>query len=143
LYAVEYRDFFLGDIFCSLTYAMGNVEVFFCLYTNDWANPGQCTSGRSRLLGFLTTLPAIWRANQCLRRYWDTRTWFPHLANFGKYIFTILMYMSLSLYRIEKTFEMKALFIALATMNSVYTSIWDICMDWSECTHIQNYVTSD
>ncbi|SMR57090.1 unnamed protein product [Zymoseptoria tritici ST99CH_1E4] len=131
LYAVEYRDFFLGDIFCSLTYAMGNIEVFFCLYTTDWANPGSCTSGTSRTLGFLTTLPAIWRALQCLRRYWDTRVWFPHLANFGKYIFTILMYMSLSLYRIEKTFEMKSLFIAVACMNSVYTAVWDIGMDWS------------
>ncbi|TKA33443.1 hypothetical protein B0A49_12950, partial [Cryomyces minteri] len=39
LYPVEFRDFFLGDMFCSLTYVMGHLELFFCLYANDWANP--------------------------------------------------------------------------------------------------------
>lgn len=130
-YDVEYRDFFLGDMFCSLTYAIGGIEIFFCLYANDWYNPPQCNSSHSRLLGFLTTLPAIWRANQCLRRYYSTHELFPHIANFGKYICTILMYVTLSLYRIHKTTEMKALFIAFATVNGIYTSIWDIAMDWS------------
>lgn len=83
------------------------------------------------LLGFLTTLPAIWRANQCLRRYYSTHELFPHIANFGKYVCTVLMYMALSLYRRHKSTEMKGLFIALAIINSIYTSIWDISMDWS------------
>ncbi|TGJ85772.1 hypothetical protein E0Z10_g2975 [Xylaria hypoxylon] len=39
LYPVEFRDFFLGDIYCSLTYATSNVELFFCLYANYWENP--------------------------------------------------------------------------------------------------------
>lgn len=86
---VEFRDFFLGDMFCSQTYAMGNLELFFCLYRNTsndrWINPGQCNSTSSRLLGFFSTLPGIWRALQCMRRYWDTHNWYPHLANLGKY----------------------------------------------------------
>jgi len=137
LYPVEFRDFFLGDMFCSLTYAMGNISLFFCLYahlTSDdtsWQNPGQCNSSHSRLMGFFSCLPGIWRALQCLRRYQDTRNAFPHLANFGKYMMTICMYMSLSLWRIDKTFQLKALFIFFATVNSVYCSIWDLVMDWS------------
>ena len=128
LYPVEFRDFFLGDMFCSLTYAMGNISLFFCLYahlTSDdtsWQNPGQCNSSHSRLMGFFSCLPGIWRALQCLRRYQDTRNAFPHLANFGKYMMTICMYMSLSLWRIDKTFQLKALFIFFATVNSVYCS---------------------
>lgn len=97
-----------------------NLEVFFCLYAHNWNNPAQCNSQHSRILGFLSTLPGIWRGLQCLRRYYDTRNAFPHLVNFGKYTFTILCYMTLSLYRIDKTFELKALFITCATINSVY-----------------------
>ena len=131
IYPVEFRDFFLGDMYCSQTYAMGGIELFFCLYANHWNNPAQCNSTHSRLLGFLSTLPAIWRSLQCLRRYYDTRNAFPHLVNCGKYTFTILFYMTLSLYRIDQTMELRALFIVCGTINAIYCSIWDIAMDWS------------
>jgi xenotropic and polytropic retrovirus receptor 1 len=88
IYPVEFRDFFLGDMFCSQTYAMGNIELFFCLYARGWRDPPQCNSGHSRLLGFFSALPGVWRAAQCLRRYGDTRNWYPHIANMGKYGFT-------------------------------------------------------
>ena len=131
IYPVEFRDFFLGDMYCSETYAMGNIELFFCLYARSWSVPTQCNSTHSRLLGFFSCLPGIWRALQCLRRYYDTRNTFPHLVNCGKYTFTILTYMTLSLYRIDETFSLRALFIFCATVNSIYCSIWDIAMDWS------------
>ncbi|KAF2140215.1 uncharacterized protein K452DRAFT_52932 [Aplosporella prunicola CBS 121167] len=131
LYPVEFRDFFLGDMFCSLTYAMGNIELFFCLYSRNWDDPVQCNSSHSRVLGFLSCLPGIWRALQCLRRYYDTRNFFPHLVNCGKYTWTILYYMSLSLYRLDKTWKLRAFFIFCATVNAIYCSIWDLVMDWS------------
>ena len=124
-----------------------NLELFFCLYAHKWSDPAQCNSSHSRLLGFFSTLPGIWRALQCLRRYYDTRNAFPHLVNCGKYSFTILSYMTLSLYRIDKAMSLKALFIACSTVNSVYCcgsdqsvsmvlltqnlAIWDLAMDWS------------
>jgi xenotropic and polytropic retrovirus receptor 1 len=131
LYPVEFRDFFLGDMYCSLTYSMGNIELFFCLYAQKWSNPAMCNSNHSRLLGFFATLPAIWRAFQCIRRYYDSRNWFPHLANCGKYTFSVLYYMSLSMYRIDRTTPLRALFILFATINATYCSVWDIAMDWS------------
>ncbi|KAI0183387.1 EXS family protein [Xylaria flabelliformis] len=131
LYPVEFRDFFLGDIYCSLTYATSNVELFFCLYANYWDNPPLCNSSHSRLLGFFSTLPAIWRALQCIRRYYDTKNVFPHLVNCGKYIMTILSYVTLSLYRINNTHSNLALFITFSTINGLYTSIWDLFMDFS------------
>lgn len=109
-----------------------NLELFFCLYAHQWNMPSQCNSTHSRVLGFFSTLPAIWRAVQCLRRYYDTRNAFPHLVNCGKYTFTILCYMSLSLYRIDRTMQLKALFIACATVNSVYCCMFLI-------THIFEY----
>ncbi|KAI0106440.1 EXS family-domain-containing protein [Nemania sp. FL0031] len=131
LYPVEFRDFFLGDIYCSLTYATSNVELFFCLYAHYWENPPICNSSHSRLLGFFATLPAIWRALQCVRRYHDTKNVFPHLVNCGKYIMTILSYVTLSLYRIENTHSNLALFITFSVVNGIYTSVWDLFMDFS------------
>lgn len=131
LYPVEFRDFFLGDMYCSQTYAMGNIELFFCLYSCSWTGMDQCNSSHSRALGFLTTLPGIWRALQCLRRYYDSRNSFPHLVNCGKYAFNVLYYLTLSVYRIDKTPEQRAIFITCALINAVYCSIWDVAMDWS------------
>ncbi|KAI1437509.1 EXS-domain-containing protein [Xylaria sp. CBS 124048] len=131
LYPVEFRDFFLGDIYCSLTYAVSNIELFFCLYGQYWKNPQLCNSNHSRLLGFFSTLPAIWRALQCIRRYHDTKNVFPHLVNCGKYIMTILSYVTLSLYRIQNTHSNLALFITFSTINAIYTSVWDLFMDFS------------
>ncbi|KAL1593858.1 Xenotropic and polytropic retrovirus receptor 1 [Paraconiothyrium brasiliense] len=130
-YPVEWRDFYMGDMFCSLTYSMGNIELFFCLYAHRWEDPAQCNSSNSRLLGFFSTLPGIWRAVQCFRRYHDTGNAFPHLLNLGKYMATIIFYMTLSIYRIEKTTAHRAVFITFATINSIYTSFWDVYYDWS------------
>lgn len=132
IYPVEFRDFFLGDMFCSQTFAMGNIELFFCLYARGWNGPAQCNSSHSRLLGFFTCLPGIWRLLQCLRRYYDTRNVFPHLVNGGKYTFTILSAMSLSLFRLSRSTETFAFFIFCSTVNSIYCTIWDIVMDWSK-----------
>lgn len=83
------------------------------------------------MLGFVTTLPGIWRALQCIRRYWDTGNKFPHLLNCGKYFATIMFYSSLSIYRLDQKPSTKAVFIMFATINSIYTSFWDIYYDWS------------
>lgn len=150
-YPVEFRDFFLGDMYCSQVYAMSvsnssikerrgkkltaskNIALFFCLYSKGWDNAPRCNSSHSRVMGFLSTVPSIWRSFQCLRRYFDTRNVFPHIANLGKYSFSILYYMTLSLYRIQRVDQPRAIFITCASINSVYASIWDLAMDWSLC----------
>ncbi|POS86163.1 hypothetical protein EPUL_003106 [Erysiphe pulchra] len=86
---------------------------------------------RNVLLGFFTALPAVWRALQCLRRYYDTRDMFPHLVNCGKYIATILFYTTLSRYRINRTNIQMIIFLVTAAITSVYVSLWDVLMDWS------------
>lgn len=140
LYPVEFRDFFMGDIFTSMTYSISNASFFFCLYANHWGKGPpvsskltKCSSSESRLLGFLNCLPGIWRFLQCLRRYGDTADSFPHLANAGKYTFQILYYVFLSIIRIDKTNStaFRALFITFASVNAVYSSFWDVFMDFS------------
>ena len=137
LYPVEFRDFFLGDILCSLTYTMGNISFFFCLYAHHWSgidgdsDSNVCGSSKSRLMGFFATLPSIWRFLQCVRRYMDTGDWFPHLANMLKYAVSALYYCFLSVYRIDRTRENKVIFIIFAFINSIYSATWDVVMDWS------------
>lgn len=139
-YPVEFRDFSSGDIFCSLTYSAGNLSFFFCLYTRDWRNiftggvassHSRCGSNHSELMGFLATLPSIWRFLQCGRRFMDSGDAFPHLANMLKYLVGVLYYCLLSLWRIHRTQLCRVLFITVASVNSIYCSIWDIVMDWS------------
>jgi hypothetical protein len=128
-----------------------NIELFFCLYANKWDNPSQCNSSHSRALGFLMTLPPIWRFFQCLRRYKDTHNVFPHLVNGGKYLMTIVSTVMLSVYRINNTQTNLALFVTFSVINSIYVcklhlvrpgtvsvvnfflkkAIWDIFMDFS------------
>ena len=131
LYPVEFRDFFLGDMFCSQTYAIGNMELFFCLYAQNWTDEPQCNSSNSRLMGFLQCLPGIWRLLQCFRRYHDSGLW-THLANGLKYTCTIVQYMSLSLWRIKKpSTGLEVFFILCAGTNSLYCIFWDLYYDWS------------
>ena len=139
-FPVEFRDLIFGDMFCSETYAFGNIEMYFCLYAKHWNNPPQCGSSGSRLFGFFQTLPGIFRALQCLRRYAQTRNAFPHLANCLKYMCTILSYMALSIYRVDKTWSNLAFFIAVSTINSFYCSVWDLIMDWSKHSSIVHSV---
>ncbi|RMZ68291.1 SPX N-terminal [Pyrenophora seminiperda CCB06] len=131
IYPVEWRDFYLGDMFCSLTYSMSGIALFFCLYAHDWNNPPQCNSSHLRITGFLSTIPGIWRLLQCLRRYKDTGNKFPHLLNGGKYIATIMFYATLSIYRMDNKPSTKAVWLLFATINGIYTSFWDIYYDWS------------
>lgn len=132
-YPVEFKDFLLGDIFCSLSYTMGNISFFFCIYATHWNFTGDsvCPSSRSHLMGFFSALPPIWRFMQCIRRYADSGDWFPHLANMCKYTLTIVYYLTLSVYRIDRDVPSRAAFIFFAIINSVVSSLWDVFMDWS------------
>lgn len=147
-YPVEFRDFFMGVITCSLTYSIANIYMMFCLQNVDWTNCGTCGPMKSHILGICACIPPIWRSMQCLRRFLDTGEWFPHFANLAKYLITTSYFFLLSLYRIS-TFKDEALrqingynykssnititviFILISIINSTYSSFWDICMDWS------------
>lgn len=130
-YPVEFRDFFVGDMVCSLTYTLGNLSFYFCQYSHHWSSNSSCGSDSSRVMGFLAALPSIWRTLQCGRRYIDSGDWFPHLANMIKYSIGAAYYALLSVYRIDRSTSNRVAFVILAVINSIYTAAWDILMDWS------------
>ncbi|KAH0606240.1 uncharacterized protein H6S33_003901 [Morchella sextelata] len=131
-YRVEFKDFWMGDMLCSQTYALGNIYLYFCLYAQAWDKPEQCNSSHSYTMGFFMCIPAIWRLLQCFRRYHDSRQAFPHLANGAKYGLTILQYLTLTLWRNDKSSNvLRGLFITMATISSIVSIFWDVVMDWS------------
>ncbi|OLL23764.1 Protein SYG1 [Neolecta irregularis DAH-3] len=130
IFAVQFRDFFLGDQYNSLAYTMGNTSLFSCLYANRFMNPEQCNSTHSHIMVVFLALPALWRWLQCFRRYRDNRDYI-HLLNAGKYTCTILSQVCLSLWRIKDGSNYEILYILFAVLNGLYTSWWDLFMDWS------------
>ncbi|KAL9114107.1 MAG: hypothetical protein Q9227_001879 [Pyrenula ochraceoflavens] len=55
------------------------------------------------------------------------------IANRTSYLLQVYAgyFLSLLLWRMNRTYELHALFITCALINSIYTSIWDVAMDWS------------
>lgn len=134
-YPVKFCDFFLGDLACSLSYSMANIGTVYCVFTGN--SYSRCGSSYLDYMGFLSALPSYWRFMQCVRRYLDSNDKFPHLLNAGKYASGMLYNGALCTYRISFTQSLKPkkfhrnFFIAVAAVNSIYTSVWDLVMDWS------------
>lgn len=72
-------------------------------------------------MAFLSALPLMWRAIQCLRRYYDSRSAFPHLANCTKYLISIMSIVGLSIYRIDGTEISLTIFIIFSTLATVFS----------------------
>ncbi|EMR84864.1 putative signal transduction protein [Botrytis cinerea BcDW1] len=53
------------------------------------------------------------------------------LVNGGKYAMTIVYYVTLSIYRIDRDRSNLIAFSFFAALNAVYVSTWDLLMDWS------------
>ncbi|KAL6940603.1 hypothetical protein ACO0QE_004513 [Hanseniaspora vineae] len=136
LYPVKFSDFFLGDMVCSLTYSLSDIALYFCMIQNNPRSDScQCGSSRSYSMGILTAIPSYFRMVQCVRRYFDSGDSFPHLLNAGKYFLTICYFLLLMLFRIKPPFlqgvNIRLWFIIIATLNSVFSALWDIILDWS------------
>ncbi|CAI4065385.1 hypothetical protein N7582_002996 [Saccharomyces uvarum] len=137
-FPVEFGDFFLGDIICSLTYSISDIAMFFCVYSQTPNN--LCGSSHSVAMGVLSCLPSYWRFMQCLRRFADSGDWFPHLLNAAKYTLGIAYNATLCAYRLSDHSEQRRTpFIVFATLNSILTSAWDLVMDWSVAHNTTSY----
>ena len=72
----------------SLAVVFLDIEFFICYMVYGLHFPNlsiHCGSVAYVLRPIVAVLPAWFRFAQCLRRYYDTRSVFPHLVNAGKY----------------------------------------------------------
>ncbi|MCO5589729.1 hypothetical protein L7F22_043697 [Adiantum nelumboides] len=131
---VEFRDFFLGDELNSINWSISMLWFIGCQYNHKWAYPNQCDPNKTFWTAVLLAIPAFLRFVQCFRRWHDSRyTANLHLINAGKYTSSILNYFFYLNYRYHGSSRKEDLIVwcIFGTIYSIYTSSWDITMDWS------------
>ncbi|KAI8147935.1 EXS family-domain-containing protein [Fennellomyces sp. T-0311] len=129
-FRVEFRDFFIADELNSLSYSFWTLSYFFCAYAWHWTDLGtNCSIAFVWYTPLIASLPAWWRLLQCLRRYRDSIEKV-HLANAAKYASSILAIVMAAVRRTHPSQGMDVVYILSCIVNSCYTSIWDIKMDW-------------
>ncbi|KAL2062657.1 hypothetical protein VTL71DRAFT_5729 [Oculimacula yallundae] len=128
---VEFRDVFLGDMYTSLSFPLGNIGFFFCIYAINFLDETTCDSTNIFAASLLAGLPAVLRLLQCFRRYFDSKVIFPHLVNAGKYAVSILFTLELAFYRLDGGIRNLILLVIIGTISALYASIWDLLMDFS------------
>jgi hypothetical protein len=134
LSGVEFRDFFLGDELNSLSWSISMLWFVGCEYDHQWAYPNQCDPNSTFVTAVLLCIPPFLRFVQCFRRFYDSKYQAKlHLVNAGKYSTTILNYFFYINYRYHGSphDHRLALWCLFGCIYSVYTSLWDITMDWS------------
>lgn len=132
--SVEFRDFFIGDELNSIAYSVSNLWLMACEYRAGWIAPNMCVGSASLWTPVLSSAPAFLRLLQCVRRHYDSHgSTCVHLINAAKYASTILHAFAYFAYRTtgsQSTLWFVA-WILCATINSSFTSTWDILMDWN------------
>uniref|UniRef100_A0A8C9S6S4 Xenotropic and polytropic retrovirus receptor 1-like n=1 Tax=Scleropages formosus TaxID=113540 RepID=A0A8C9S6S4_SCLFO len=142
---VEFADFWLADQLNSLVIVLMDLEYLVCFYIFEleWGKSNGllghdkiCHSYSYGVRAVIQCLPAWLRFVQCLRRYRDTKRAFPHLVNAGKYSTTFFVVTFVALYSTHRDQDHSDaevffyLLILSSVVNSLYTLIWDLKMDW-------------
>jgi hypothetical protein len=89
-----------------------------------------CNVSKSWISPVVTMLPAWWRFLQCLRRFHDTKLWFPHLINAGKYFCSIIVIWLSATQNITDNWNVRVVWITFSVLATFYSYMWDIMMDW-------------
>ncbi|KAF9525090.1 EXS family-domain-containing protein, partial [Crepidotus variabilis] len=131
---VEFKDFWLGDQLCSLSFTLSNLYPFACVYARGFpTSVGQCGTGGSRwgVAYVLAALPLFIRLVQSIRRYTDSKL-VTHLINGGKYATGIIAYFFYYYWRHYPASKPGfALYCLFSVCYSIYAGGWDLLMDWS------------
>ncbi|KAG2230138.1 hypothetical protein INT48_001480 [Thamnidium elegans] len=129
-FPIEFRDFFIADELNSLAYSFWTFSYFTCAYDWHWFDLDKnCPVKIFWFTPFLACLPPWWRFLQCIRRYKDSKEKV-HLVNALKYTTSMASTLATGYRRIHPNYTMEIIWIICCIVNSSYTSIWDLKMDW-------------
>lgn len=133
-WSVQFKDFFLGDEMCSLMFSLSCLWLFGCSYNTHWAE-GKCDFQRTWWRAALMSLFPFLRLTQCFRRWFDSkRTDHIHMVNAGKYVMSVVqcwIYVYWRWNEAPQSGRYAAIMAVISTVNSLYSTSWDILMDWS------------
>ncbi|CAO1357778.1 unnamed protein product [Diamesa serratosioi] len=139
---MTFADFWIAHQLNSIVTALLDIQYFFCFYSTNWNwhkvdNPQQCVDGHIFIRSIIAMIPAYIRFAQCLRRYKETRSAFPHLANAAKYscallvvVFSYLTLITSDEYGQSTRNPFFYFWILFSLCSSFYSYTWDIMMDW-------------
>ncbi|XP_047983228.1 SPX and EXS domain-containing protein 5-like [Salvia hispanica] len=139
LQAITFADFFLADIFTSMSKVFSDLERSVCrmvhrqVATIAWLEADSVCGSHSVTIPIALVLPYIFRLFQCLRQYKDTREK-TSLLNALKYSTAVpVIFLSALKYHVspEKwTNIYRSLWLSSSVLNSLYSFYWDITRDW-------------
>jgi hypothetical protein len=130
-YYVRFADFFLGDQFMSISYIFTVIEILFCAEFYSFKNMElKCNSSRSWFISIVTVVPGWIRFLQCLRRYYNTHHFNPHLLNAGKYLVGIVSILLGTFAKVNGHLYLRIIWIISLVATTTYSYTWDILMDW-------------
>ncbi|KAL8542297.1 hypothetical protein ACS0TY_003238 [Phlomoides rotata] len=139
LQAITFADFFLADIFTSMSKVFSDLERSVCrmvhrqVATIAWFEADSVCGSHSVAIPIVLVLPYIFRFFQCLRQYKDTREK-TSLLNALKYSTAVpVIFISAIKYHVfpdKWTNIYRPLWLLSAVLNSLYSFYWDITRDW-------------
>ncbi|KAL6572683.1 hypothetical protein OROMI_013641 [Orobanche minor] len=139
LQAISFADFFLADIFTSMSKVFSDLERSVCrmvhrqVATIAWFEADSVCGSHSVAIPIVLVLPYIFRFFQCLRQYKDTREK-TALLNALKYSTAVpVIFLSALKYHVfpdKWTNIYRPLWLLSSVLNSLYSFYWDITRDW-------------
>lgn len=135
LFKVSFRDNMVGDMLTSLVKPLQDISGMFCYMAASHPHTEEelecfgrkgdmCPEWTHSVLNpIIAALPLVFRSLQCARRYYDTGKC-RHLVNLGKYLTSLCVVMFASIKGLS------AATIAVSACATVYSSYWDLAMDW-------------
>ncbi|KAJ1266151.1 hypothetical protein BS78_08G128900 [Paspalum vaginatum] len=139
LQAITFPDFFLADIFTSMSKVFSDLERSVCRMVNRqvatiaWFEADSICGSHSIAIPLVLVLPYLWRFFQCLRQYKDTKEK-TCLLNALKYSTAIpVIFLSALKYHVfpdQWVSFYRPLWLISSVINSLYSFYWDIKRDW-------------
>jgi len=125
-----------SDQLCSIAFSLSGIYFVGCSYVVGFHSDRfeTCSQATPWAVPFLLgALPLLARFLQSLRRWSDSNLVSSHLINAGKYFMGIVSYFLYYLWRHHGSKHDKSfvLFCFFGTVNSLYSSSWDLFVDWS------------
>ncbi|CAN4093824.1 unnamed protein product [Withania somnifera] len=137
--AILFADFFLADIFTSMSKVFSDLERSICrmvhrqVATIAWFEADSVCGSHAVAIPIVLVLPYLFRLFQCLRQYKDTREK-TTLLNALKYSTAVpVIFLSALKYHVfpDNWFNIyRPLWLLSAVVNSLYSFYWDLTRDW-------------
>eukprot|EP01132_Coremiostelium_polycephalum_P004259 gene4259-5329_t len=135
--AVKFSDFFMSVQLLSLGEFLFNIQSMVCVFNYNALNPDEiqfCTKSGFWAFPLLNALPYYWRIMQCVRRYYETKRFFPHMTSAIRSIFSLiallLAYLAMSHTHDIVWTELKIIWFIVNVIGSFYKWYADLAVDW-------------